>query len=250
LPPGVAARDPVRSNVSAAVDDWSGRWFAKRRPRLSEFEAVAGAPRSEDAGWLVFRAAIAVACNKSASSRLTNWALDAGPEPLEPTETDQELMASFRRQMLDDLLQTVEAALGITGSGPAAPTSVKNPFWPTGGALATVSDDRGSPLLQLAIPSQAVMALCRMSLPARSPAGVPLSPMRGALNDEIINVEATLGAVELPLQDLRRLTPGDIVVLDRALIDPIDLSVCDSGEVIGRATLNEVDGRIALTLHA
>jgi flagellar motor switch/type III secretory pathway protein FliN len=250
LPPEVAARDAVRSRVSSAVDDWSGRWFARRRLQVSALEAVGGAARVENQGWLVFRAGVAVACGAAAASRVTNWALDLRSDLLEPTAADQDLTAAFRGRMLGDLVQTVETALGVAGSRRSAPDSVKNPFGPTGGALATLSDDRGSALLQLAIPLGMVMPLCQAALPARSRSSAPLSSRHEAMNTEVVNVEATLGAAEIPLQELRRLTAGDIIVLDRRLGDLIDLSVCESEEVVGRATLDEVDGQISLTLHA
>lgn len=250
LPPEVAARDAVRSRVSSAVDDWSGRWLARRRLRVSALEIVGGAAKVENQGWLVFRAGVAVACGAAAASRLTNWALDLRSDLLEPTAADQELLAAFRGRMLDDLLQTIETALDVAGSRRPAPDSVKDPFGPTGGVLAALSDDRGSALLQLAIPLRMVMPLCQAALPARSRNTAPLSSLREAMNAETVKVEATLGAAEIPLQELRRLTTGDIIVLDRRIGDLIDLSVCESEEVVGRATLDEVDGQIALTLHA
>lgn len=246
LPADLATRDPIRTRVETVIADWGARWFPRHGARAASFEAISARAASGGSGegWIIPRKAIGVSCSKAARTRLTGWALDLPVEPVGLTAADAALLEGLQTRLLNDLVDTLEAALDI-GDGEKG-----GPFRRLGGAVVAITDVRGSALLSIAIPFTAVAALCRSALPAASRKPGALAARRAALGSTRVRLEATLGRAEIGLSDLRGLAPGDVLVLNSRTDEPIELALAGSNGVVGHAKLSDVDGRISLTLHA
>ncbi len=61
-----------------------------------------------------------------------------------------------------------------------------------------------------------------------------------------VQVSVRLGRRRLPIRELLRLGPGDVVDLERIVGDPVDLFVND--RMVARGELVVVDGRLGITI--
>ena len=66
------------------------------------------------------------------------------------------------------------------------------------------------------------------------------------LGETTVAVEIVVGRARLTLDDLARMVPGQILSLDRAVGDPVD--VVAHGTTVARAELVDVEGRLGVRL--
>ena len=253
LPIGIVMRDDVRFVVGAAVEQWSKVWFSRVRLRLGVVKPVAPGMRGygDEGGWRAPGSAVAINSSPRATARLADWALDAGLEASRagPTATDSRLLALFESRLIDDLALRVDRALGIVrGSDNAAPAG-DDPLRGRGGGLFPICDESGSRLFWMAAPFEPLADLCRRSLAPRSARATPLIARRAALASQTVTIEASLGEVELTLNELQNLAPGDVLVLNRGLSDPIDIRRSGQNTVVARARMIQDEGHLALALE-
>ena len=74
--------------------------------------------------------------------------------------------------------------------------------------------------------------------------------LAGALGNVPMTIEATLGAADLLLSDLRGLAPGDVLVLRTPLDAAAKVSLPGEDHGFAHAKLTDIDGRMALTFQA
>jgi len=75
----------------------------------------------------------------------------------------------------------------------------------------------------------------------------PANPaLRRMMLDVPVKVDVVLGDVRMPVEDLLALRPGDIVALDRAQDEPVEIHV--AGKLLARGRLMVVDGELGVTL--
>ena len=251
LPPEAAIGEPVRTKVREAVDRWSEHWFSKSSVRLSDLEPItaARAARTDPDDWRGGRGAISVK-RAGMAWRLLNLALDVRLELLRLTERDRKLLDAFERTVVEDLVLKVEQALGAMPVPAEADSHPGNPYGRLGGVMASLTDDAGMALLSLAIPLETLLPLCVPIAPGRLTRDEQLGSLTGALATTAITVEANLGEATVRLEDLRALAPGDVLILDRAIDEGLEITLAGSRHVLARAKLTDADGRLALRLHA
>jgi hypothetical protein len=75
----------------------------------------------------------------------------------------------------------------------------------------------------------------------------PVAPLSRALERQPVRLDALAGEAEVAFQELVTLAPGDVLKLDRALSDPIEVRVT-GGAAICSARLGMFNGRLALQL--
>lgn len=252
LPVCGARRDVVQAAVGQAVADWSALWFARPPLAVASVLATHDAARdnADGAGWKLYGQAVAISCSTRASGRLAAWALDAPLDELSPRKGDRRLLDLFERRLIEDLAQTVERAIGVEGEGQGRPQLVRAPFDCLGGAVVELADEFGAPVLSLAIPLSAVLPMLRASLPASPRLGGRIATFAQALGGADLVIEASLGAAEVPVADLRTLAPGDVLLLTRGPEEAVDVSLAGSDNPFAQAKLIDLDGQMALALQA
>lgn len=252
LPSGVITDDVVLETVKQAVARWSERWFTGTYATVAAVKPVSGDPRNEkdDAGWRVWRTAIAVRGSRPAMSRAVDKALDITAPIPALTEADQNLISGFERKLLEDLAQEIEQAFGLPGEIRSDPQKVHDPLADEGGLLATVTDPAGREILTLAVPADVIVAKVKAHLgPPRRRAEV-LEPLVKPLGSVNVAIEALVGGVELTLAELGDLAVGDVLILDRTLDQAVEIAGVEGREVFAKANLTSMDDGIALVFSA
>ncbi|MEM7767317.1 MAG: FliM/FliN family flagellar motor switch protein [Pseudomonadota bacterium] len=75
----------------------------------------------------------------------------------------------------------------------------------------------------------------------------PANPaLQRMMMDVPVQVDVVLGDVRMPVADLMALSAGDVVALDRALTDTVDLYVANTLTARGRLVL--ADGELGVTI--
>ncbi|HYF22972.1 MAG TPA: FliM/FliN family flagellar motor C-terminal domain-containing protein [Caulobacteraceae bacterium] len=247
LPVDALVREAVRAPLDAAVRRWSARWFAGRSVGVPRLAAVPATERPRG-DWRVYRRAAAIDCSRQARTRIADLGLDCSLDRLTLGEADRRLVDAFEREVLRDLSQTVEDALGVLGDWRPAPETPAEPLGRLGGATAGLADDRGAPLLTLALPQACLLPLCRESLGPPRPGEEPPGSRVRALASTPVALEAVLGQAEVALADLKALAPGDVLVLDTRLDGPALLRVAGAGRPVAEGVLTQDEDALALKL--
>ncbi len=76
----------------------------------------------------------------------------------------------------------------------------------------------------------------------------PANPaLAKTLMDVPVRVDIVLGEARMPLEELMALTPGEVVAVDKATSDEIDIYVSD--RLMARGRLVVADGELGVTLN-
>ena len=89
-------------------------------------------------------------------------------------------------------------------------------------------------------------ASVRKKLVSARPVDRPRGSFKKAIGSQLVRVGARLGSSSLRLAELDNLAPGDILLLDRAIDQPVELTVENVPAGTYRAFLEPVDGGITL----
>lgn len=224
--------------IDTALDAWSRRWFQSWRivrQRLQFASPPTGSPIVAAA------ASLSVRANESAVDAMMARALDIDLTRLELTEADRTVTAELRELLLQDLAGTLQALLPAPDTLEATNTS--------GFVLIDLADEEGRKLASIETCRAALARLRWKSLKPAARSRTPLSPLRTAIGDVAIELEAKLGSANLPLADARKLAVGDVIVLDQTLDTSLTLSGPD-GSAVACARLVDTASPRSLQLEA
>ena len=252
LPLSVIMDDVVRDAIRSAVTLWSARWFVGEPVVVSGLKASSGAARNEsdDSGWRVCRAAIAIRSDRPALSRMVGRALDTHTEDMHLTEGDQALLQGMERRILDDLSETLEQAFSLAGELKRKPQKIWDPLCEGGGLLASLVETSGREILSFALPTHVIVPHIKAHLGPVAQKTEALQPLTKTLGDVPVSIEALIGSAELSLAEFNDLAVGDVLVLDRALDQPVDITGAGSRQIFAKARLTHVDDGMALVFNA
>lgn len=189
-------------------------------------------------------ACVSVRATPASVESLAGRALDMDLSLIEQSEDDRSVIDAMAEAMCRDLAGTLDAALdGGTDKSPGRDRS--------GPVLIEFTDDAGRRILTIET-SRAMLADVRRAALPESPgdASRPLIPIRRAIADTNVSLSAIVGSAEIALPDLRRLAPGDVIVLNRPLDQPLDLVATGSGARIACAKLVDAASPRSLRLQA
>lgn len=248
LPTNALERGAARERIAGTVEAWSREWFAGPPLTVSGLQAIMSPPAgSDDQPWRTGRAA-ALRCAPRAARRLVDRSLGQRRPEAAPSEADRLLLDAFEQRLLDDLVLRLDAALEVDDADGRRPVpTARDPFGGDGGALVQLGEPSGESLATLAIPLDRLLGL----IPRKAPNHRLTPPVRiaDALGPLRLQVEASLGRVELTLPELRGIAEGDILVLDTPLTGSAELVMADGVTRIARAALVETEGRMALSIQ-
>lgn len=241
LPPEAAERSAVRAAVEPVVAEWAAHWFARGDLRLFDWALADEGRAAFEAGWRACGGGLEATCSTRAATRLAGLGLDLRMEGMDLAERDRLLVATFARQIVDDLAQRLRRLMVRDGEPSQVPGAGRR-------IIACVAD--GSDVLfSLSIPVALLLGLCRRTLPKAKPPGRIASDRLAALGRSTVRLEATLGTATLSLAEAKGLAAGDILLLDRTLADAADLSLIQSPGIVARGVLTETEGHLALVLQ-
>lgn len=252
LPIGVADRQVLREKVAEPLERWSRKWLAGVTLSVCRWEiSTSGLWTDLAEHGRLMRKTVGVSCGDRGAMRLAAWLLDADLVDLVVTEGDRRITRALVDQALHDLIDHLEIALNLTTKlEPETSEPERDTGNRLGGVRVGVGADNGGVGFWVGLPLATVLPICEASLPDPPLAIEPLQSCVVALAQETVRLEATLGSVRLALSELQALACGDVLILDRALDEPLDLYHTDGDCRVARATITEADGWRALDLKS
>lgn len=241
LPDSSLTSSLLFERLDTALAAWSSRWFrdftlSRRRVEfdmpISEVEMTASTPR------------LALQLSGLAPMTLVSAVMNEDVARLDLSEVEWTVLDGLRSQLMNDLAQTLDSALGdipkslaqgIDGSGPVSVQLAD----PAGRLMVTLSTTR------------AVMARARLeSLPSVRPRSEPLQSLTSAIAQAQVHLNVRLGTTVIPLAEARHLAEGDVLVFDRKLDQGLDLIADSNGPVVTLGHLVDSSSPPSLRLAA
>lgn len=243
LPAEASERGVVRAAVETVIAGWASHWFGRGELRLFEWALAETGRPVDPAAWRSCGPGLEVCCPLRAASRLAGLALDVRLEGMDLGERDRLLVSAFARRIVDELVERLRRL--FVGD---AETVASEPRPDERRITASIADG-SDVLISVSVSTALLLGLTRRTLPAL-PAPARIAGDRlSALGRSAVRLEVTLGTAMLSLAEAKGLACGDVLVLDRRLADPAELSLASSADVIARGVLTEDDGRMALVLQ-
>ncbi|HWW12225.1 MAG TPA: FliM/FliN family flagellar motor C-terminal domain-containing protein [Brevundimonas sp.] len=217
LPEGALSDPAALAPLDETLADWCRRWLPDDRLRCqAPVFGIGPDPHSAVAEGRHF----ALQTPRTGPDALAARAMAVDLARLEIGEGDRKIIDAFRDEMLADLSKTLDGAAGLAADAPADRS----------GAVQIAVSDRDGRKVLILMTTRAVLAQMRRSrLPKRTARRSPLSSIRSATADATVSVSAHLGSAVMPVSEARRLAAGDVIILDRNLDEPIELTTIPDG---------------------
>jgi flagellar motor switch/type III secretory pathway protein FliN len=223
----------VKAVLAETVERWSKRWFAKAAAAIAAVHRAESAAPSSQAR-LVTGSLAQAELNGRGKRALIEASLDVDLAGQALSEGDHAVLEAFAGAAVQDFVALLDEKFRSAAD--------------EGGARVRIALSlAGTELLAVTLPRHVLVPAMRGRLGApRAGKETPKSRL-GALASTRVTAEAVLGHVEIALGDLNTLGVGDVVILDRALQDPVELRL-SAGQRIARGKLSRNAGRVAIQL--
>jgi flagellar motor switch/type III secretory pathway protein FliN len=233
LPTEAFSESAVKAALAGPVERWSKRWFAKGAAGVGTVHPAEIAEPSAQSRIVTGMLAQAELTGRG-KRVLLEAALDVELAGQTLSEGDHAVLEAFAGAALQDLVSVLDETFRSAADD-------------AGPRLRIALTLGGSDLLAVTVPRYAIVPALRARLGAARNTKDVLKSRLGALASTNVTAEAVLGLAELSFADLNNLGVGDVVILDRALQDPVDLRL-SGGQRIGRGKLSRNGGRVAIQL--
>jgi len=228
LPDEALVAPDVLQRLDETLQVWSHRWFprhvlTRRRTMFGTRQATAVAASTD---------CVSVRMDVAAVQALGGEAIAADLGRLELTEGDRRVVDGFCQALLEDLVRSLDAALpGAADADPPPPGS-----GPVAFELAA-EDGRSVGVIET---SRAVLAAARLAGMRPSTRPRPeLNRLRAAVGELPVRLSVRLGSAAVAVPEARRLTAGDVVILDRALDQPLEIVSAAPEAVVACARMTD-----------
>jgi hypothetical protein len=237
LPRNALTEEAVKAVLEEVIGNWSARWFA-RSP------AGIGAVRLRDRSLAgvgadcarVQQGCVTAALPDRGKRYLLEGVLDVDLAQQTLGEGDRVLLDRVATEIMDDLLSLLNQFLAEAGAHAG------------GGQVNLVLEQNADEVLTIAFPTNAIVALLKARLRRSHGTSLRLTPRLQALAPTRVAAYAVLGTAELGATEVEGLAAGDVIVLDRALAEGIELRLRDSG-TIGCGKLENHGDRVSIALQ-
>jgi flagellar motor switch/type III secretory pathway protein FliN len=225
LPATAFSEGAVEASLRDVVASWSSRWLLRAPAEVSAVRM--GEPERTTAAGLGLRVQkqsfdIEVAMRGKRFLLEAALNVDLSESPLR--EGDRRLLDALAEKIIDDLAAHLEAAL-------------KPPAGEQEKTLRVVIAAGANELVVVRATEDALVPLIKAQCSkVRETSAAPSNRLL-ALRQTPIVAHAHLGQAEVALADLDGLCIGDVLVLDAAVSDPIELRLADCRSVIARGRL-------------
>ncbi len=220
IPPGALDDEALADAISALARAWAARWFTPARAVSIRRQSRLDFRAPSEAAYL--KADDIFACIDRAQNNALACLLLGHPRPTAaPVAADQALFASIGAAAVGDLLRDICRDLLGTAATTQTPITrdLRRPFRFT----LTIG---GGPILEVLLTeAAAVSARRRLTNPCK--ATLPLASRQQSVAPAELRVGARLGGARLTLAEFATLERGDVLILDRAEGDDVELTVND-----------------------
>jgi flagellar motor switch/type III secretory pathway protein FliN len=104
----------------------------------------------------------------------------------------------------------------------------------------------GREAVTICIPEHAFVAVLKKRLGPVRKRGNISRPRLNAAGPIRVDVRGILGNAELSLIDLKDLSIGDVLILDRSLAETVELQLGENRRAVGHGKLSKSDGRVSI----
>ena len=210
----------VERVLRALASNWSEKWFARQLVGL--LDPALSAHRDDGFECRTHGSGLSITVSSEGRLALAGLMLDANVDRAVVNAADRRFLEGLAGACIDDLCDTLAQAFGFVRDGwrqdDVDRFALEEASFYRFGATAD------TPLVELEIGTDAAVALIKArSAPSAVPE--PLRSIADALAGQAVEVCAHLGDCSVSLSDFSRLEPGDVVVLDHMLADPLALAV-------------------------
>jgi flagellar motor switch/type III secretory pathway protein FliN len=226
---GRAAKDVL----SGPVADWSARWIARAPAAVSRLRLVEGGLARRDQS--ISGEHVELEMPGSGKRCLLEALLDVDLTEHQRSEGDMRVLDALADVVCKDLIRTFEAIV----AGHAVDEA--------GGRLKLTLTIGRNDICEATLPASSMVPLLKRQF-GNATNDRPLSRLSAALRHVHVSTRVVLGDVELSLNEVRELGVGDVVVVDRAVGDPVDLRLPSSTRPLARGKLGRNGNQISIQL--
>ena len=248
LPEGALSGGRVERMLDALFGQWSDKWLAG-----SSLHALAGLASSGaielaqhgDAEWHYSDHGVAVSLPETGRTALAEMMLEVAIDGASMTVADRQVVERLVAGSIDDLCARLGQMLKLPGESRWRTGRAGALHWDEARVWDFGIDDR-EPLIRLFIEDHLLVGMVKASLPPVQ-AAAPLKSVVTGLADQPVSVSALLGRCQLSLSELADVSEGDVLVLDRALGEPLELALDGQVKVHG-CTVEQEGEQLCLKL--
>jgi flagellar motor switch/type III secretory pathway protein FliN len=237
LPLDAYLGDGAKEAFTAPLAGWSADWFAGTSAVVSKVRAGENARAHPVPGeFEISGTGTTLQMVRNGKKRLLEALLHVRLSDQPCLADDGAVLDALAREAAQDLLHRIDDV--VAGSADDAADV---------GVRSTICIGNAE-IFEVVLAAHAFVPLLKARLRVSDrPAGPP-GDRNDALRRTRLVTRATLGQVEVSLDDLRKLNADDVLILDRALDEPVELRVTADGPPIARGALRQSGDKIAIQL--
>jgi flagellar motor switch/type III secretory pathway protein FliN len=242
LPEGALTGGAVERALESIAAAWSETWLARELIQLLP-ASLRQTPAEADGmvPWKDHSDGLSLSLAQNGRNSLAVLMLGLHSNDL-PSQVDRLVMDRLADRALDDLGIRLAAAFGFGAEWAGSIATGPRDLQPIHYRFGTTA---GAPLITLAIEAPAAVSLIKARMP--SPRDTTLGSLSAGLEQQEVSISGRLGGCTISLAELSALVSGDVIVLDRATSDPIELAVAGkAGE--GRCTIEQSETGLQLKI--
>jgi flagellar motor switch/type III secretory pathway protein FliN len=234
LPSNAFLGATTKEVLSGPVAEWSARWIARAPAGVSKLRFAEGgvAPRAQ------------TTCGRHVELDLTGVGrrhlleamLDVNLAENPRSEADTRVLDAVVGEACEDFVRTLD---GLFAGSPDDDEERE-----LRGSVAIGRNE----VFEISLAAPLLAPLIKQKLGRAASPGRPLSRLSVALRDARVRAHAVLGNVDLSLNEVRELNIGDVLVIDRALGDPVELRLPQSNRPLARGKLARNGDQLSIQL--
>lgn len=237
LPKDAFSLEAVGACLAQPVTVWAERWFVRAPAAIAAVRMdAAGAATPAQPGTVTEGVNAVLELGGHGKRRLLEAALDVDLTAQTLGDGDRRLLDEFARAIVRDLAASLDA-VPLTGSDDGAAATVV--------CTITVA---GHDVLSLRVPDCALATMIKAAMTQADAAKPVLARRSDALKRTTLTVLGHLGRAELAIDELESLSIGDVLILDRPLVEPVELRLAGNEAPLARGRLSQDSGAISIQL--
>jgi flagellar motor switch/type III secretory pathway protein FliN len=227
---GAATKDVLSEPVAA----WSARWVARAPAGVSKLRFAEGGASARSQ--TTCGRHVALDLTGIGRRHLLEAVLDVSLAESPRSDADARVLDAVVQEICEDFVRTLDE---VFADEPCEDEDR--------GLRATVAIGRND-VFEFAVAAPLLVPLIKRQLGGAVSPGRPLSRLSTALREAQIQARAVLGHVDLSLSEMRELNAGDVVVIDRAIGDPVELHLPQSSRPLARGKLARNGDQLSIQL--
>jgi flagellar motor switch/type III secretory pathway protein FliN len=238
LPRDAYGADAVKAALAGIVADWSAAWFARHAVTISAVRAGREALVPARSGGLSVEGyPVRAELSESGEQHLLEATLDVDLSANPPNGKDTTLLKAVAAEAVEDLVKALNNGL-----------EAGNPTGPTVGAkqINIILSVAGNAMMTLMLPEHSLVSALKARLGPPAASATALVSRVAALSTTRVVAEGLLGRAEIEVSDLKGLSAGDVLLLDRSLSEPVELRLVSGVTQVGAGKLGRQDSRVSI----